>query len=105
MAVARPTSRGGKVDAEHGNTVSSIGLRIGYDVALEGGEVVPKAQHSRGLHIFEVRRRSLGHSLVAVLQELLRGLDLLPQRHVPVAHVRGHDAGGHVVPRFAPSAL
>jgi hypothetical protein len=77
-------------------------LRVVLEVVEEGGEGVPKAQHLGGLHIFEVRRRNLGHRFVAVLQEVLRCLDLLSQRHEPIADMRGHDAGGDEGPSFAP---
>jgi hypothetical protein len=49
-----------------------------------------------------VRRRNLGHRLAAVVQEVVRSLGLLSQRHEPIADVRGHDAGGDEDPRFAP---
>ena len=68
----------------------------------DGGEGVPQAQHLGGLHIVEVRRRNFGDRFVAVLQEVIRSLHLLSQRHEPIADVRVDEAVGDKVPRFAP---
>ena len=102
MEVQVPAFRRAEVKAKHGDLVSVVVPSVLLDVVEEGREVIPDAQHPSSLHVLEVRRRCLGHGLAAVLQEVLRSLDPLSQRHVPIADVRGYDAGRDEVPSLAP---
>ena len=81
-----------EVEAQLGDVEPIAVRRVGIEVADDGGEGVPQAQHLAGLHIVEVRRRNFGDRFVAVLQEVIRSLHLLSQRHEPIADVRVYEA-------------
>jgi hypothetical protein len=105
VAMRRPAIRGAQVQAKERNRESVVVLLIFLEVVEKGSEVVPEAQHPGGLYFIEMLRRHRGPRLVAVLQPLLRSLDLLSQRHELITNVRGHDAGGGEDPSLAPFLL